>query len=86
MESLLQALYIYACERRAIYSHEERLKCHQSACTAERAQKEIMDMLPEAGQSRFKDYIEEEHLLEELELESMFRAGLAIGLELSRLH
>ena len=82
---LLQTLFIYACENKAEYSREDKLRCHTSGRTAEEARQEVMEMLPEQGQQRFKDYISAESALQTLELESIFRAGLSIGLELSRL-
>ena len=85
MDTLMQALFIYACENKVVYSHEDKLQCHVSSRTAEEAQQELMEMLPEKGQQRFKDYISAEMTLQTLELESLFRAGVAIGLELSRL-
>lgn len=85
MNTPLETLYVYACENRITYSHEDRLKCSHSADLSEQAKKELMEMLPSEGQRRFQDYIREEQLLQTLELESMFRAGLSIGLELSRL-
>lgn len=85
MDTLMQALFIYACENKEEYSREDRRQFHASSRMAEEAQQEIIEMLPEKGQQRFKDYICAETALQTLELESLFRAGVAIGLELSRL-
>ena len=85
MNSLLETLYLYACENRSMDSREGRLQRLASSRITEQARKDIMDMLPEEGQRRFSDYISKEHTLQELELENIFRAGLSIGLELSRL-
>ena len=85
MDTLLQALFLYACENKVEYSQENKLQCHTSDRMAEEAQQAVMEMLPEQGQQRFKDYISAEAALQTLELESIFRAGLSIGLELSRL-
>ena len=85
MDTLLQVLFLYACENRVAYSHEDRLKNRQSACAAERAKKELIKMLSKKEQDRLHTYIKAENALQLLELESMFRAGLAIGLELSQL-
>ena len=85
MNTLLQALYTYTYENRMMYTKEDKLQYSESSRLAELAKKELKAMLSEDGQQRFEKYIEEEETKQLLELETMFRAGLAIGLELSRL-
>ncbi len=85
MNSLLQTLYTYTYENRMMYTTEDRLQYNESCRIAEQARKELLDMLPEEGQQRFEEFLEEEVTKQLLELETMFRAGLAIGLELSHL-
>ena len=85
MNALLQALYTYTYENRMTYTKEEKLQYGESRQAAEQAQKDLLDMLPEKGRRPFEEYHTEVETQQLLELGSIFRAGLSIGLELSRL-
>ena len=85
MTTLLQALYTYTYENRMQYAQEDKLRYNESSRIAEQAKKELREMLSEEGQKRLEEYVEEEGTKQSLELKTMFRAGLSIGLELSRI-
>ena len=85
MTKLLQALYTYAYENRLVYSQEDRLKIKESNRISEQTRKQLTGMLSANGLELFECYIEEEQLIQGLELEAIFCAGLTIGMELSRL-
>lgn len=85
MTKLLQSLYTYAYENRLVYSQEDRLKIKESNRISEQTRKQLTEMLSANGLELFECYIEEEQLIQGLELEAIFCAGLTIGMELSRL-
>ena len=85
MITLFQALYTYTYENRMMYTKEDRHQYNESCRIAEQAHEELMKMLSEEGQQQFETYCEEEGTKQLLELETMFRAGLSVGLELSHL-
>ena len=85
MATLLQALFTYAYENRMVYTREDRFKIKELSRVSDQTKKQIAELLPEKSQELFDSYIEEEQLIQGLELEAIFRAGLTIGLELSRL-
>lgn len=85
MTELLETLFTYACENKIIYSHEENQQRQSIYRTLERAEEEITETLTPEKRPQFKNYIQDSRKAQGLELEAIFRAGLAIGLELSRL-
>ncbi len=85
MTTLFQALYTYTYENRMQYTREDKLQYSQSSRIAERMEKEPREMLSEEGLQRLDEYLEEEGAIQSLELKTMFRAGLSIALELSRI-
>ena len=85
MATLFQALYTYTYENRMQYTQEDKLQYSKSSRIAEQAKKELREMLSEEGRQRLEAYLEEEGTKQFLELKTMFRAGLSIGLELSRI-
>lgn len=85
MTELLQALYTYACENRMTYAPEDRAQLRESSRVLDRIKQRLTEHLSEKDQKLFENYIGEEKLLQDLELEAMFQAGLSMGLELSRL-
>ena len=85
MPTLLEALYTYAQKNRTAYTLEDGAQIKESGDMSDRARKELLSMLPEKGRETLLNYISEEELIQGLELEAAFRAGLSIGLELSPL-
>lgn len=85
MTHLLKTLFTYAQENRIVYSRETKAQVRQSIQLTEQAEAELMEQLSEKGRQQLENYIQEEELLQCLELEAIFRAGLSIGLELARL-
>lgn len=85
MTNLLRTLYTYAQENRMAYSPEDKLQLRKSSLMAEQAKEKVLELLSEDDRAQFECYMEEEDTVQLLELGAIFRAGLAIGLELSRL-
>ena len=85
MATLLQALFTYAYENRMVYTQENRFKIKELSRVSDQTKKQVTELLPEKSRELFDSYIEDEQLIQGLELEAIFRAGLAIGMELSRL-
>lgn len=85
MTDLLQALYTYAHENRMAYPSEDRMQMMESNRVSARTKQLLMEHLSEEDRELLENYIGEEELMQLLDLEAVFRAGLSIGLELSRL-
>lgn len=85
MTDLLKALYAYANENRMVYNREDRLQIKESNRVLDRLKQRLAEHMSEKDQELFESYIGEEELKECMEREAIFRAGLSIGLELSRL-
>ena len=85
MTDLLEALFTYANTHQAKYPQEEPLQ-HTLLCRdLERTENTIKNLLPPEASQQFEDYISKNLQVQLLDLKSTFRAGLSIGLELSRL-
>ena len=84
MNNLIKILYEYAEKNRApaflVGGEYEEV-----SGIVDRQEKRIAALLPPGGAQVWSDFQGDSELLQAMELEAMFRAGLSIGLELSRL-
>ena len=85
MTDLFQALYLYANENRMVYPMEDRLQIRESSRISDRTKESLIARLSKEDQELLESYIKAEETIQLLEQEAVFRAGLSIGLELSRL-
>lgn len=85
MDMLLKTLYEYAYRHRMLFYLEDETQFHECEIMSERNRKELRRLLSEEGRAYLENYDGEQRLQRSLELEAMFRAGLSLGLELSRL-
>ncbi|MDE7221430.1 MAG: hypothetical protein K2O45_17755 [Oscillospiraceae bacterium] len=85
MNELVRILYDHAYEHRMPYYLDDESQYRESSIMIDRQYKDLQKMLTADGQQRLEDYAGEKSVLHDLELEAIFRAGISIGLELSRL-
>lgn len=85
MTELIETLFNYINENRIGCTHEEILRQAAIHRDLEQTEGAIAGLLPPEGRRQFEDYIWKNFQAQELALECTFRAGLSIGLELSRL-
>lgn len=85
MTELMQILYDYASRYRLAGSMEDCKQYEESAKTMERNLEALQEGLTREEMQKLENYIGEQKLVHDIELESMFCAGFAIGQELSRL-
>ncbi len=79
-------LYDYACTHPMNhYLQTNETYYHQTMLLAQQRQQELRTLLNEETFQRLIDYVDSVEQLHELKLEAMFRAGLSVGQELSRL-
>ncbi len=82
---ILQILYDYAFEHRMARYLEESEAYHQGVAQTQQRQQNLLIQLNEEEVRRLRECLEDMEQLHELKLEAMFRAGLSVGQELSRL-
>ena len=82
---ILQILYDYAFEHRMARYLEESEAYHQGVAQTQQRQQNLLIQLNEEEVRRLRECLEDMERLHELKLEAMFRAGLSVGQELSRL-
>lgn len=82
---ILQILYDYAFEHRMARYLEESEAYHQGVAQTQQRQQNLMIQLNAEEVRRLRECLEDMERLHELKLEAMFRAGLSVGQELSRL-
>ena len=85
MTELLQAIYEYARQTQCLSSLEEEKLYQESREVCQRNYQTLCTTLPEKAFCCLQNYTGEMAFIHSLELEAMYRAGLSIGLELSRL-
>ena len=84
MTELIRILYDYAFERQMTYYLDDLTQYHESDVMTDRQYAGLQKLLDEAGRQQLEDYIDDTRTKYSMELEAMFRAGLSIGQELSR--
>ena len=82
---ILQILYDYAFEHRMARYLEESEAYHQGVAQTQQGQQNLLIQLNAEEVRRLRECLEDMEQLHELKLEAMFRAGLSVGQELSRL-
>lgn len=85
MPELLQILYNYARNHRMLLTLEQETQYMDSSVVSEKEYRKLQQLLSEESRAHLENYNGERVLQHSIELESIFRAGLSIGLELSRL-
>lgn len=85
MTELLQALFDYALDRQSLCSIHDQRQYKESRKMCEQSYQKLQALLSDEGKECLENYIGEVELLHGLDTESIFRTGLAIGLELSRI-
>ena len=85
MTELIRILYDYAFERQMPYYLDDEVQYHESNIMSDQQYKDLQQLLGKDGQQRLEDYTDDLRTKHNMELEAMFRAGLALGQELSRL-
>ena len=84
MTELIRILYDYAFERQMNFYLDDLAQFRDCEAMIERQYAELQKQLGEAGLQKMEDYIDDTRTKYSMELEAMFRAGLSIGQELSR--
>lgn len=84
MSDLIRALYEYACKNHipAFLSGKEYEELQE---IVEQQETRLTALLPPGGIQTWKDFSGDSFLMQSMELEAAFRAGMSIALELTRL-
>ena len=85
MTELIRILYDYAFEHQLDYYLDDQTQYRESEIITDRQYTDLQKLLGRDGQQRLDDYTGDLRTKHNMELEAMFRAGLALGQELSRL-
>ena len=85
MTELTRILYDYATRYKLCGSMEDCEQYKESTEIMERSMKKLREKLNDEEKQLLENYIDEQTLIQALDMESSFRAGLSIGLELSRM-
>lgn len=85
MPELIRILYDYAFEHQMEFYLDDRAKFCDCEAMLEYQYAALQKQLSEAGLQNLENYTDDMRGKHSMELEAMFRAGLSIGQELSRL-
>lgn len=84
MTELMQTLYQYGAKARISCGLDDYEQYCESEKSTERNLQALRELLTPEALQKLENYLGDQNTLHDLALEAMFRAGLSIGQELSR--
>lgn len=84
MNELMQILYHHASRYRLSGSMEDRKQYEDGTKLMERNLKALQEKLNDEEMKKLENFLSEQQLVHDMELEAMFCTGFSVGQELSR--